>query len=433
MTKSNPILVRVAALVVLCSQWLVPTLANAARDFEFGACIHVGQNMMGHDEAVMLLQQTKMKSFRDEVLWSRVELAKGELIIPAKLADLDRLVSVTAVEKGLRPLIILGYGNRLYDSGEPPRTPEARAAFVRYAKFVASRYRRQDVTIEIWNEWNGGMGSQKRPRPKGSVTDYLAILETAVPAIKAVAPNAKILAGATAHIDLDWSVEFAQRGGLALVDGFSIHPYNYNHPQRSTAEDAIVGLQNLQRQMAAAAGVAEVPFYLTEMGVPSRGSAFGDDESKIAAYAARFILLARAQPFIRGVWWYELRDGGFGSNNPEMNFGIYDKNRAPKAISPLFSQLAEIVMEGRDFVTTTNSGITSVTWTDVLGGKLMAAWGIKRRENIPGGLLSYMGQLGDTRTTVSGTARPSTLSFPWGDETPSLWTVVEVGAGKLVE
>ncbi|MCB1887693.1 MAG: hypothetical protein KDH20_08805 [Rhodocyclaceae bacterium] len=306
--------------------------SSATTPFEVGVGVHLGLGKSDRARVRSLLEGGVFTSVRDEVLWSRVERERGRLAMPGSLAAIDGMLNVDSPALGLRPLLILDYGNALYGAGLPV-TAAQREAFARYAAFVAARYKDQVAYLEIWNEWNEGLGSHSRPRIKGSADDYVALLRVVVPAIRRVAPTVRILAGATAHIDRRWSVRMAALGGLDLVDGFSVHPYTYAHTDAvlRRPERAIRGLQSLERDMRAAAGRAEaIPFYITEIGMPHGVAPNHLDEAEVADYLTRFLLLARAQPFVRGVWVYELLDRDVGIRGAESRFGLHDFNGRPR-------------------------------------------------------------------------------------------------------
>ena len=54
------------------------------------------------------------------------------------------------------------------------------------------------------------------------------------------------------------------------------------------------------------------------------------EEREAAMYLARFTLLARTRPWIRGVWWYDLIDDGDSDTSVEQRFGLVRRSLAPK-------------------------------------------------------------------------------------------------------
>ncbi|GAB2573501.1 hypothetical protein ISP15_04500 [Dyella jejuensis] len=47
-------------------------------------------------------------------------------------------------------------------------------------------------------------------------------------------------------------------------------------------------------------------------------------------YLARFMALARASRYVRGVWWYDLIDDGSDPDNRENRFGLFNQDGTPK-------------------------------------------------------------------------------------------------------
>lgn len=355
-----------------------------AGEFIVGAGIHVGQNKASADSVYALLRYGGFTSFRDEVFWGRTEKQKGVLIFPANLSDIDRLIQVKALEGKLSPLVVLDYGNEFYDDREPPRSAEAIAGFARYCQFVAQRYRDKVPIFEIWNEWNGGMGSQKRPRPKGSAEDYIRLLEKAVPAIRAVAPQAIILGGATAHHDPNWTDGFVRGGGLKLVDGFSVHPYVYDHKLNRLPEHAIASLDSLQSQLRPANGGRDFPIYVTEIGWPTHEGENGISEQAAADYLVRFLSLAASLNYVRGVWWYELIDGGTKNSDRENRFGVARTDLTPKPALTAIRMLSPILQNGNVKMSGKFEGSARVVvWDMPEGDQVTALWAAEGEPLLP--------------------------------------------------
>jgi hypothetical protein len=361
-----------------CCLMVSPSLmAASASDipFLFGVGLHLGQSThLNADSAAAMMTRVGFNSFRDEASWGRIEGKPNSLVFPDNLAELDRLIKMSAAGKKFYPLLVLDYGNNFYDGGDMPRSGAALDGFARYAKFIAQRYAGQVAVFEIWNEWNGGMGSKAQPRQKGSPDDYMKLLSAVVPAIRSAAPNAIILAGATAGVDIDWSKRFAELGGLALVDGFSVHAYNYRHPLRRLPEDAIGGVDKLEQTLVKASGKASVPLYVTEIGMPTNGGSDGYSEDAVGAYAMRFLLLARSLPYMRGVWWYDMQDDGDDDKNPEHRFGLTRRSGDNKPAADAIKSVLAAVSGGSGFKTDVKGDGYTVSWKGASGESYQAAW-----------------------------------------------------------
>ena len=88
-------------------------------------------------------------------------MEKDHLVMPS---GFDNLVD-QALQAHLQPLLILDYGNRFYDSGDKPASPQALSAFARYAAFVVLHFKGKVHMYEMWNEWNTTTGNTHAGTP----------------------------------------------------------------------------------------------------------------------------------------------------------------------------------------------------------------------------------------------------------------------------
>ena len=156
-----------------------------------------------------------------DFVWDAIEKTKGRYDFSAY--DL-LLAGLTA--RHIKPLFILDYGNDLYQKGSP-RSPEARAAFARFAAAAVRHYRGKTILWEIWNEPNGGFW-----KPQANVQEYGALALATAQAIKAADPNATVIApGTLGHPAwTSWKHCFRQ-GLLNDIDAVSLHPYRGSSPE----------------------------------------------------------------------------------------------------------------------------------------------------------------------------------------------------------
>ena len=330
--------------------------------------------------------QLNISTFRVELQWSWIEQQKGQLAIntepfPARdtlLYEDEMLRDANTV--GVSPLIVLGYGNKFYDGGGFPLSDVAQAAFVRYATFVATRYKGAVKYYELWNEWNIGGGVY--PPVAGSPTDYARLLKKVYAALKAVDPNILVLAGATGGTDPVWAQRMLAAGGLSAMDGYSVHPYD----QQNGPERPLESLLALQAAVKAAAGGREIPIYVTEIGWHTAANPTAVPLSTQADYAARLYLAAPMYSFIKGVWWYSFRDDGNDPANVHGNFGLFTYYPVdPKPGACAMGDVAKLIQSyqpvsiRRDsrgvWVAKYSDGTTSVfaVWTQVANATVSAA------------------------------------------------------------
>ena len=360
---------RLSLAIVLA--FLAALAAHAGPSFQYGACIHAGQNKNALQPTRRSLAVAGM-TFRDEVFWHRVEKKKrGLLEYPDNLRDLDELVT-SMVELGRRPLLILDYGNEFYDGGELIRSKAGRDAFARYVRFVVRHFLDRVDQFEVWNEWNIGMGSPRRQ--PGRAEDYVKLLRVAYRAVKSENPTATVIGGAVAGLDDRWIEAFADAGGFEYLDAFSVHPYVYQQP-RPIPETAMEGLDRLKARIERWAPGRDLPIYITEVGWPVHHGPLGVSEEVAAAYLQRFLLLARTRPWIAGVWWYDLFDDGDDPRNKEHRFGLLTRDgRARPAYQALLSIRPILESESAPVATRGRRGEITVSGKRKDGKAFIAVW-----------------------------------------------------------
>jgi polysaccharide biosynthesis protein PslG len=180
-----------------------------------------------------------MKVVRAEILWNLLEPNGPGRYDPTVLAGLDQFFAAAA-QRHLKVLVIMD-GTPCWASSAPSNLtngcrkltvsggysawpPKAPTDFAHVAAFVAARYKTQLEAFEVWNEpdqsnqlyWAGPNKPQR----------YAAMLRATYPAIKAVAPNVPVLAGAL----VGWNGVFLKQlyaaGIKGYYDGLSVHYYN---------------------------------------------------------------------------------------------------------------------------------------------------------------------------------------------------------------
>lgn len=405
--------VRFFGLAIVASSMLLAASASAETAFQFGVGVHVGQNRNSLQATQTALAQAGFVSFRDEVFWHRIETKPGALAFPDSLRDLDQLVT-DCVHQGRRPLLILDYGNKLYDGGGLLSSPAGIAAYARYVRFVVKRFRGRVDQFEVWNEWNigGGGTPQQHAARYGSPESYAAVLRAAYAAIKAENPAATVIGGAFAGYDYRWIEAFARADGFKYLDGFSVHPYVFAEgkpapsappalgvtgslgikrlmaglvsdaaadtpfrPAPGTPESAMRHLDELKALIDQLAPGRSVRVYVTEAGWPVHRGAQGVSEETAAAYLQRFMLLAKARAWIAGVWWYDLFDDGDDAQNKEHRFGMLARNGTPR---PAFQALVDIkpllASTATPTLQTDASGQVTVTGQRADGKRFVATW-----------------------------------------------------------
>lgn len=310
--------------------------AQAQDKFQVGLVVHLSGNQTEQAHQFPLIKSTGVNSLREEALWSTIEKNPGTFAIPPAL---DQFVNQT-LQNGMQPLLILDYGNPFYDNGDKPHSDRAIKAFARYAVFVVQHFKGRVHEYEMWNEWNGMVGSKRY----GGASEYIQLLRTLYPQLKATDPSATFIGCASSGLPLDWFTRVFQAGGLQYMDAVSVHPYNFklaDHTVESWAS-SMYTLENLARHYS---GGRDVPLYVTEIGWPTHTGPYASTWNTEGANLAQLYLLARTMPFLKGIWWYDFRDDGWNKDNQENNFGLVRPDMQPK---PALLALTAVASKVRD-------------------------------------------------------------------------------------
>ncbi len=289
--------------------------------FELGVGTHFGQGRGDPASTFEWMKSAEMRSFRDEIYWDSVEHQTG-VFEPNENARKSLQAYSDAKSAGINPVLILSYGNQLYDGGSQPYTAEGRAAFAAYAGWLVTQLKGKVVNFEIWNEWNSGFGTN----PKvsfGNPVNYVKLARTSYNAIKSANPAAKVIVGALAD-DLNgwpWLTAAIKAGLLESADGVSVHLYNHSMPpSQAGASEVVNRLRTLQTLLRASNGGKPVPIYVTETGWPTHVGSGGVSEKVAAEQDARLLLEAQTVEDLAGIWWYDFADDGNKPYDREHRF-----------------------------------------------------------------------------------------------------------------
>ncbi len=350
---------------------LPPTATAAAGPFVVGACTHFGQNKGLLPANLSMMRQAGIGSFRDEVGWRAVEKTKGQYQMPPAW---DEFID-EGLRAGMEPLLILDYGNPLYDGGDKPRSAEAIEAFTRYAEFVVRHFKGRVKWYEVWNEWDIAIGS----KTAGSADDYAALIQAVYPRIKAIDPSITVFGGAPTPggVKNGWLERLLEKGALASMDALSIHTYTYSESGRARGPEAWAEWMAQVEAMAQRVnGGKPVPLEVTETGWPTQIDRRGTPPEVAAAYLARLFLLARTMPFLHGIWWYDFQDDGWNASYNENNFGMVRPDLTPKPAWFAMSAVAELAAHGEYLgaVDTGDPDVRILRFRSPDGGQTWALW-----------------------------------------------------------
>jgi len=370
------------AMCLLCLLWPVFAAAGPEPGFLLGVGTHAGTGRDSADGIQRYLARGDFGAIRDDLMWSRIERRAGEFRAGREVRELDRLVDA-AWRAGRQVVLILAYGNTVAGVRGLPDSAAERASFAHYVRWAVTRYRDRVRYFEVWNEWNFGLGSGPKPWQPGSAGDYLLLLESVYPLIKSLAPESVVLGAGIAGTDSRWLREFVELGGPDLLDGISVHPYVHLKGRKGVPERSIGWLDKARATVAADARWASKHFYVTEIGWPNSTAPQGVPIETVADYLIRFTLLARTRSeWIRGVWWYELIDGGSRAGNNEHNFGLYRRRGEAKPAAKALAQVVDLLARfphWRELAVNGDARLVLARGDDG-GGSCAALWSVFERD-----------------------------------------------------
>jgi hypothetical protein len=264
--------------------------------------------------------QAGFRVVRSDLAWCRVETSPGHYEWSAYDAFVAALRS-----QGLTPLLVLGYGNDLYDAGLAPHTPEARAAFARFAAAAALRY--PGAIFEVWNEPNVAWSWKPAPNPEA----YVQLVAETAAAIRRAADDTWVLGLSLGgrNVDETYAARAFRAGLLDHVDAVALHPYAAGEPD---------GMPALYARIRRLMGREERPLVVTEWG-------HACSVSSEAGQARRLVdcLRVNARSGIDLTVLYEWQDEGDDPGNPEHHYGLLHCDGSPK---PAYQAVVEELRQG---------------------------------------------------------------------------------------
>ncbi len=323
---------KIAGAVADCA--VLPPVKEGVADL--GICTHLTH----WPEPERLLDLVKAAGFsriRDEIAWDGVERERGRFVYPDKFVGL----MASAKQKGLRPLLILDYGNgklypELFKTSPFPVNDKAREAFVRYACSTVRKFYPTVREFEVWNE----------PNYVRAEHEYLELLKKVYPEIRKIAPDATVIScgggGAGGGPGGSYILPILRAGGLEYQDAFSIHPYMAPHdPDRGygPCRGSAIEYVSVPSVWPYLGKVAEqnkrsnrkpLELWITEIGWPTGNGRSTRSEYEQAAFLARTFLQHRRAGTAKALFWYDLLSDGLRRGEAEHNFGILRADLSPK-------------------------------------------------------------------------------------------------------
>lgn len=297
--------------------WLLgstaPNLVNG-----LGVNIHFTDPRPGE---IQMIADAGFRWVRMDFKWDATERERSRY----DFSSYDRLLAALDQHK-IHALLILDYGNPLYDNDAPPRTEVARQAFARWAVAAAKHFAGRGVIWELYNEPNIDLFWP----PTSNVDEYIKLALAVGRAFRAEIPKEKLIGPATSGIDFQFLEACFKVGLLDYWSAVSVHPYRQTDPE--TAANDYCRLREMIRQYRTARDSerVELPIISGEWGYSSVWR--GMSEEKQSAMLAREMLTNIANSIPISIW-YDWSDDGVDPKEAEHHFGIvrnaYHDGRAP--------------------------------------------------------------------------------------------------------
>lgn len=194
------------------------------------------RRMFDPDRTYAPLKNLGVKWARTHTGWCRTETKRGEY----DFSWLDSVVD-SLREIGIQPWFCVGFGNPLYSPESPDefavgcvpvRTPEAKAAWLRYVGRLAEHFRGRVRHFEIWNEPNA-----KFWEPDGATpAEYVDFVKLTAPMIRERIDDAVLIGGAVMGMNTKFFEGCMEQGMGGHIDKASFHSYRFL-PEKNYAED----------------------------------------------------------------------------------------------------------------------------------------------------------------------------------------------------
>ena len=267
--------------------------------------------------------------------WHDVETKNGTYS-STQLANYDQAIGKAAAS-GIN-LVVTVYTAPKWASGtdnreSPPLNP---ADYADFMSFVANRYRGKVDAWEIWNEQNSATFWSTGP----DAAHYARILRAAYPAVKAAAPEAKVVYGGTWENDYEF-LERAYAEVPNLGDYFDVlgtHPYSGVSSPDQVALDAngriadwtFAGYRELRKVMLDHGD--DKPIWFTELGWSTFDSVWGVSEAVQAEFLTRAYRCAEQDPYVQVAIWYAFRNHPYGADGQDWEYqhGLTRTDFSPK-------------------------------------------------------------------------------------------------------
>lgn len=307
----------------------------------FGVNIHLRQRHTESDwsEVLTLASDAGVQWGREQFNWDVIEPSDDSYNFETYDAVVDAYEAADIQMVGL-----LTYSSS-WASDNPGATdyefyPPDLDAWSDYVETVTQQYAGRVTYWEIWNEPNyAGFWY-------GDASDYADLLETAITAVQAGSPDAKIVLGGLSGADYDFLDDvLSQLNDPTAVQVIAMHPYRtVNGDYNYGPEDSVDGLNSLPTDVYNMKAVMnrydlyDTPLWFTEVGWQT--GADGVSERRQAEYLTRLYTMALAIPDVEKIFWYSLVDTSDDEAVSDAQFGLFEGDLTPKQAETAFRFVA---------------------------------------------------------------------------------------------
>lgn len=335
-------IIHLSLLLLLC--FSQSTIAEEVTETQSSLTLGINAHILDKNDAEVEKMINSMTALgfnmvRIDVPWDMVEIKRNQYIVPPKW---DRIIN-NIISRGIEPLLILDYGNRLYNHGDKPITDDSREGFAKYAAFIVSHYSNVKY-YQIWNEWDAPSAGTK----KGTIDGYKELVKATYPLIKKANPNAFVLTGAFSAAGFDKKFDIGlgdyYRQYLSsemsnFTDGVAVHPYTTYRPYpKNEYWFYLAQLKYFVDLVKNSNGFSDKPIFVTEIGWSTSLTKDGFSEEYQEKYLKSAICDAEKLG-VNKIFLYDLKDDYPDRHKTSSGFGLYDYKWKPKPIVSSLRQL----------------------------------------------------------------------------------------------
>lgn len=302
MARMKILAIFVLAATLAAADAAHPSLPTPVVPSGLGVNIHFTDAQPGELE---MLAAAGFRWVRMDLSWASTERERGRY----DFAAYDRLLQALDAH-GLRALLILDYGNGLYEPEGTVTSDAGRQAFARWAAASAMHFKGRGILWEIWNEPNIGFW-----KPKPDVQQYVALALAAAKAMREAAPGEAVIGPATSGMDLGFLEACFKAGLLDWWDAVSVHPYRQSDPESAAVE--CLKLRRLIGQYAPKNKT--IPILYGEWGYSAAWESY--DAERQGKMLSREWLINLVNQIPLSIW-YDWHDDGTDPHDAECHFGV---------------------------------------------------------------------------------------------------------------